>query len=50
MEERRRLSFWFFEVQTEHLQAIIGTPWEVPVPKNVIFICLNDAKWNFKSY
>ena len=35
--ERRRLSFLFADVHILHVQAIIGTPLLVPVPKNVIF-------------
>jgi hypothetical protein len=31
---RRRLSFFSGEWQTPHLQAIIGTPPLVPVPRN----------------
>jgi len=33
---RSLLSFLSVEVQTSQLQAIIGTPLLVPVPKNVI--------------
>ncbi|MCK7559223.1 hypothetical protein MKQ70_31340 [Chitinophaga sedimenti] len=37
---RRRLSFGFFEAHTSQGQAITGTPWDVPVPKNVIWMLL----------
>lgn len=37
MDERRRLSLLFVEVQTRQEQLITGTPCEVPVPRNVIF-------------
>jgi len=36
MEERKRLSRGSGEVQTSQLQAMTGTPCEVPVPKNVM--------------
>jgi hypothetical protein len=35
---RRRLSRLSEERHTSHLQPITGTPCDVPVPKNVIFI------------
>jgi hypothetical protein len=38
MLERKRLSFLFTDVHTLQLQAIMGTPCDVPVPKNVTFI------------
>jgi hypothetical protein len=37
MDERRRLSLLSVDLQTEQVHAIMGTPWEVPVPKNVTF-------------
>jgi hypothetical protein len=37
MLDRNRLSFLLVDVQTEQLQAIIGTPVLVPVPKKVTF-------------
>jgi hypothetical protein len=46
IEERKRLSFTFMLVHTSHLQAINGTPCDVPVPKNVIFKYYNIAKPN----
>jgi hypothetical protein len=36
MLERSRLSLLSLEVQTAQLQAIIGTPLLVPVPRKVI--------------
>ena len=36
-EDRKRLSRGSVERQVSHLQAITGTPCEVPVPKKVIF-------------
>jgi hypothetical protein len=38
MELLRRSSLGLALVQTLHGQAIIGTPEEVPVPRNVIFM------------
>jgi len=35
--DRSRLSFLLAEVHTSQLQAIIGTPLLVPVPRKVIF-------------
>jgi hypothetical protein len=37
MEERKRLSFSSVERHTSQSQPIKGTPWDVPVPKNVTF-------------
>ena len=37
MDERRRLSFSSVERHTSQSHAIIGTPCDVPVPRNVIF-------------
>jgi hypothetical protein len=37
MEVRNRLSRESEEVQTLQSQAMSGTPWDVPVPKKVIF-------------
>jgi hypothetical protein len=34
-EVRKRLSRGSFDVQTGQPQPITGTPWEVPVPRNV---------------
>lgn len=36
-EERSRLSFASVERHTLQLQAMTGTPWEVPVPRKVTF-------------
>jgi hypothetical protein len=38
MEERNLLSWKSPEEHTSQSQAITGTPWEVPVPRKVIFI------------
>jgi hypothetical protein len=37
MELRSLLSLGSADVQTGQLQPIMGTPWDVPVPKNVTF-------------
>ncbi|MDB5013981.1 MAG: hypothetical protein JWQ25_2183, partial [Daejeonella sp.] len=39
-ETLKRLSRGSLDLQTEHSQAITGTPCEVPVPKNVTFKAL----------
>lgn len=36
-EERSLLSCLFVEQHTLQSQAITGTPWDVPVPRNVTF-------------
>jgi hypothetical protein len=38
MDDRSRLSRRSVDLHTSQLHAITGTPWEVPVPRNVIFI------------
>jgi hypothetical protein len=38
MEQRKRLSFKSVDLHTAQVQAITGTPWEVPVPRKVTFI------------
>jgi hypothetical protein len=45
MEERNRLSRKSPELHTSQSHAMTGTPWDVPVPKKVIFIfLLNEHK------
>jgi hypothetical protein len=54
MLDRKRLSFLSDEVQTWQLQAIIGTPLLVPVPRKVMvreeeFTCLPVYKFTCLS-
>lgn len=50
MDERNRLSFGSDDWQTLQLQAIIGTPCDVPVPKNVICTLNFNIKINLLPY
>ena len=36
-EQRKRLSLASVDEQLSHEHPITGTPWDVPVPKNVTF-------------
>ena len=48
METRKRLSFLLLLKQTGCLLPITGIPCEVPVPRNVIFNCVNfETKISF---
>jgi len=42
IEQRSLLSKTLSEAQTSQPQFIFGTPWEVPVPRNVIFAFIFD--------
>jgi hypothetical protein len=48
IDDRVRLFLGLSEVHTLQSQAIIGTPWDVPVPMKVMFIVSKKQKLNIK--